>query len=836
MRFLRLHAVGFGTLSDYRLELKDGLNVICEENGWGKTTLAVFIKAMLYGLPASTKRSLDENDRKKYAPWQGGAYGGSLEFESEKGRFRIERFFGAKESEDSFCLYELETNLESRAYSSNVGFDLFGIDDDTFERTVYLSQKREVGKADNGGITARLGSLLDDVDDIDTFDGAMAALEKRRQYYVLRGGRGHIADIEEALAEARLELERLGRICESLESREEEHSEKCATLDGLNKELARVNDALGRAGFVSQKNELLKALRDLNEQKARLEACLRGRHPSEDALAGQEGLLEALRDARAKRNAIAAEGSGAEGTRLLTPSAYAASPKGELLPRLDEANRELRELCRAEEPLRAVLGTSRRFADGVPTDGQLESARRALEGARVTEEAAPKKNGAARGIACVLGLAGVDCAVAGVWLLPLLIGGLALLGAAVVVFALSAARAARARREYEARRVAREAEREKSVGAVRAFLSRYGVQTVDLAGGLNELAFLVGQYRSEQEAQRAAREELAAIAEKKKVLWSFLRPSLRLYGVDVGEQSDYRDVIDDLRWDVGIFARFAKEKETRERERAAADLKCRELEGQMRPFAEAFDPSHTVPFERLLSQVRDWERDYRRVCDEEVQKTAALRTLMSERGLDAEADTEDEGVLRARKSALDVQVKECSAACNRLENETKSLAEQAERYPEVEARIRALEEALAEAKQNSRTIELTKDYLEKAKNALSTRYLADMQRSFARFFALVGGEGAPEPVMDTSLKITLRAGGKTRDEAAFSHGWRDVIRFCLRLSLAEALCAGGERPVLILDDPFVNLDEVRLSAAKKIVAALSEEYQIIHTVCYAERG
>ena len=260
MKLLRLEIESFGKLQGFTLNLDRGLNVICESNGFGKTTLAVFIKAMLYGLPASRTQSLDKNERKKYTPWQGGEFGGSLEFESEKGRFRIERFFGAKESEDSFCLYELETNLESRAYSSNVGFDLFGINAESFERTVYLSQ-RVLGKADNSGITARLGSLLDDVDDIDTFDGAMTALEKRRQYYVLRGGRGHIADIEEALAEARLELERLGRICESLEKREEEHSEKCATLDGLNKELARVNDALGRAGFVSQKNELLKALR-----------------------------------------------------------------------------------------------------------------------------------------------------------------------------------------------------------------------------------------------------------------------------------------------------------------------------------------------------------------------------------------------------------------------------------------------------------------------------------------------------------------------------------------------------------------------------------------------
>ena len=64
MRILRLHIENFGTLHDYDLELQDGLHVIHEENGWGKSTLAAFIKAMFYGLPRTAKRSLAENDRR----------------------------------------------------------------------------------------------------------------------------------------------------------------------------------------------------------------------------------------------------------------------------------------------------------------------------------------------------------------------------------------------------------------------------------------------------------------------------------------------------------------------------------------------------------------------------------------------------------------------------------------------------------------------------------------------------------------------------------------------------------------------------------------------------
>ena len=140
MKLLRLSVENFGKLSGYDWELESGLNTVCQDNGFGKSTLAAFIKAMLYGLPASTKRNLDKNERKKYLPWQGGAYGGSLEFECALGAFRIERFFGAKEANDEFRLFDLTTNKPSEVFSADVGIELFGIDAEGFARSAFLSQ------------------------------------------------------------------------------------------------------------------------------------------------------------------------------------------------------------------------------------------------------------------------------------------------------------------------------------------------------------------------------------------------------------------------------------------------------------------------------------------------------------------------------------------------------------------------------------------------------------------------------------------------------------------------------------------------------------------------
>lgn len=205
MRILRLHIENFGTLHDYDLELQDGLHVIHEENGWGKSTLAAFIKAMFYGLPRTAKRSLAENDRKHYLPWQGGAFGGSLEFQTEDRTYRAERFFGAKEREDTFELYDLETGLVSLDYSEHLGEELFLVDRAAFERSCFFRQQ-DYAVIMNDSLNAGLTHAEQEIGDAGNYEQAVASLENRMKYYRKIGNRGQIAKLEEERRQVREEL------------------------------------------------------------------------------------------------------------------------------------------------------------------------------------------------------------------------------------------------------------------------------------------------------------------------------------------------------------------------------------------------------------------------------------------------------------------------------------------------------------------------------------------------------------------------------------------------------------------------------------------------------
>ena len=98
MRLIKCYIDNFGKLSEKEYTFSEGLNTVRADNGEGKSTLAAFIKAMLFGFTDTKSQKLEENERRKFEPWSGGRFGGSLEFESGGKAYRIERVFSKKAS------------------------------------------------------------------------------------------------------------------------------------------------------------------------------------------------------------------------------------------------------------------------------------------------------------------------------------------------------------------------------------------------------------------------------------------------------------------------------------------------------------------------------------------------------------------------------------------------------------------------------------------------------------------------------------------------------------------------------------------------------------------
>ena len=191
MRLIKCYVSSFGKLNDFTYDFAQGLNTIKQDNGWGKSTFATFIKAMFYGLNSS-KRTVAENERIKYRTWNSTQMlGGYVEFEWGGQVFKLERYFGNKESEDTVRLFDRATGKEY-SNTDNLGKRIFQIDEEGFLSTTYFSQKDFQAKS-NSSLTAKFNSVCE-IQDTEAFDTALEKLEAKSKQYKMRGDKGIIAD------------------------------------------------------------------------------------------------------------------------------------------------------------------------------------------------------------------------------------------------------------------------------------------------------------------------------------------------------------------------------------------------------------------------------------------------------------------------------------------------------------------------------------------------------------------------------------------------------------------------------------------------------------------
>lgn len=89
--------------------------------------------------------------------------------------------------------------------------------------------------------------------------------------------------------------------------------------------------------------------------------------------------------------------------------------------------------------------------------------------------------------------------------------------------------------------------------------------------------------------------------------------------------------------------------------------------------------------------------------------------------------------------------------------------------------------------------------------------------------------------IDTDLKVKIEKSGQKKELDYFSEGYKDMVGLCTRLALVDAMFE-NQKPFLIFDDPFVNLDDQNLERAKNILNEISKTYQVIYLVCHTSRA
>ncbi len=251
MRLIRCHIENFGRLHDLTVEFERDFHLIREPNGWGKSTLAAFIRVMFFGFEGETKRNGLDNERKRYEPWQGGAFGGEITFETGGRTYTASRIFSNKKVNDAFELRDALTNLKCDDFPENLGEEIFKINGESFERTVFLGQN-DCATAATDSINAKIGNLTDNMNDLDSYEKAYFALHDIQNKLTPRSKKGLINRLDDEVLRMQTEVEQgasledsireYGRMESGVRERLVENRSEQEKIRGISGQVSRIQD------------------------------------------------------------------------------------------------------------------------------------------------------------------------------------------------------------------------------------------------------------------------------------------------------------------------------------------------------------------------------------------------------------------------------------------------------------------------------------------------------------------------------------------------------------------------------------------------------------------
>lgn len=343
-------------------------------------------------------------------------------------------------------------------------------------------------------------------------------------------------------------------------------------------------------------------------------------------------------------------------------------------------------------------------------------------------------------------------------------------------------------------KAALETERELSLEA-RQFLRDNGFRDESHhASALNALR----AYRMRSAQLRQKRGRLEVLQEKADTLAARLESERQtLAGHDASLRTYFDEAgVDSLaayfkRYEEAEAFREARDQRASLEEQLAALLKGRSIETWRAEF-ESGGPLGTVP----------------------VQSTEAIQATLATLG-------ETEAALRNEDRELEVAIAERASGprpLSAIEEERAAVAAQVERL-EHERQATARAATIIEETARKRHAQMAPRLAERA----------------SRFFREIAGDGPREIVLTRDLAVSVRLPKLDRvnddPEQSLSKGTLDQIYFALRLAVVQALSERGEQVPMLLDDPFANYDDTRLSRVMTLLADIGKETQVLVFTC-----
>lgn len=765
MKLIKCHIENFGKLNNFEFNFSEGFNSIKEENGWGKSTFATFIKSMFYGLPSTTKRNLDENERKKYTPWQGGNFGGNIDFEINGKQYRIERFFGKNNSEDTFSLIDIATGKESKDYTENIGEQVFELDEEAFERSAFIPQK-VLNSSINESISNKLTNLIQGTTDNYNYEDAQDKLDKKRSFLSNNKGSGQIQSIENKIEDV------IGQITE------------------LNTSALAINDIQKQVDLYD--NDIDKLLKEQSEIKTQIKEYSKAQQKIANKdlynkLSNQ--VAETNKTIRVKENIFNGENTSVpEIDSYINIAKDVSKRESELkLKEKDEyVNKKYDSLVKyfGDENNIPTAEKTKEISDKILNYTSLKNQVESLSAQQKSINESNKKSK-------LLGLFAI------LSLLSLILG-VVLINTSLTVSVILLV-----------------------VGGI--LLLSFGFMY--LVNMINVKTKNVNNVNYEQ-LQSDNNECLKLQKEIEKFLYCF---------EDV--DTDYNTAISNIILNRKDFENIKKQKEENLKENNELRDSLSEEKVKVENFLEQFNLDKNIDLLDNLALLKQTLIDISNLKEKFKKEQEELDNFKKEKNFDIDDNSivnVDINKLQSKESEYQNQIdtyreykSNCVAKISKIQDDISAL-------DDLESQKENLENELNELNKEFNAIKNAKKFLEMANESLSTKFLEPMKNGLNKYLSLITGKDFENLKLDIDFNISFEEYGKYRDVDYYSKGYKNIIDLCMRLALIDALF-DKEKPFIVLDDPFVNMDDVKIENAKQFLHELSKTYQLIYFSCHESR-
>jgi uncharacterized protein YhaN len=248
----------------------------------------------------------------------------------------------------------------------------------------------------------------------------------------------------------------------------------------------------------------------------------------------------------------------------------------------------------------------------------------------------------------------------------------------------------------------------------------------------------------------------------------------------------------------------------------------------------AREETHVARIDQLTAQLDGLVGKEPREALPKLRDGAALEIEQKSSALEALGPIAKEPRARER---LEVEVRDHESTLDRVRDDEANARARvetndvdAEQVAQEGERLAVWREQLLSLQRRQRVLQTTLEAIERAETATmktATRYLeGHMVRDVA---TVTGGRYRRVRVDDKTLDIDVHAPerGDWVPVDRLSQGTLDLVYLAARLGLVR-LVTGDRRPPLVLDDPFVTLDDDRAMRALALLKRVADDFQIIY--------